>query len=122
MFESEPFMRQFVDQLFLIVQGSIHNFVSVTDTLSGEEKVAAWKEYNQSFEERVLAEVLATLEKNNCSVTEVCHAALKLLDVGARMFAAVQAGTEADQSGKGLVVPLELGRELKRRGSCKRRA
>ncbi|MEW6172220.1 MAG: hypothetical protein AB1510_04030 [Bacillota bacterium] len=122
MFESEPYMRQFVDQLFLIVQGSLHNFVSVTDKLSGEEKAAAWKEYNQSFEERVLTEVLAALEKNNCSVLEVCHAALKLLDVGARMFAAVQSRTVANQPGSGLVVPLELGRELKKRGYCKRRA
>lgn len=114
-------LRYFENRLSLAVQGSIQAYAAVTGRLPKEGKPAAWKEYNRSFEERVMAPVLKVLEDRHCSVPEVCHAALKLLDVGARLFEAAGLADVPDLRNKVLVVPLGLGRSKKKR-PLKRRA
>lgn len=101
----EPVMRQFVHQLVVAVQGSVQTYNAVTGKLSVGEHRTAWKDYNQSFEERVMANILEVLEKNQCSITEVCHAALKLLDVAAKMMEAAGQMSPPQQLGAA-VVPL----------------
>lgn len=112
----EPVMRQFVHQLVVVVQGSIQTYNAVTGRLSEEEKRTAWRDYNQSFEERVMAGILEVLEKNQCNITEVCHAALKLLDAGARIMEAAGQMCPQQQPVSATVVPLDTAKRPKKRG------
>lgn len=83
MHDYKTLMQSFIDKLFLAVQGSIHAYLSVTENLPEEQREDAWKTFNQAFEEHVVAQLLEVMERNNCGVAELCHAALKLMDVAA---------------------------------------
>ncbi|MEW6183527.1 MAG: hypothetical protein AB1500_10195 [Bacillota bacterium] len=76
-------MQSFIDKLFFTVQGSIHAYLSVTESLPEEQREDAWKTFNQAFEEHVVARLLEVMEQNNCGVAELCHATLKLMDIAA---------------------------------------
>jgi hypothetical protein len=122
MYKPKSVMRRFETQLALAVQGSVQAYLNLTKRLSEEERAAAWREYNQAFEERVMVQVLEVLEKNGCSVPEVCHAALKLMDVGARLYEAARPAYGYTAGGKTLVLPLEPGKRPKKKGVWKKRA
>jgi hypothetical protein len=78
-------VQSFTVKLFAVIQGSIQAYLGVTEKLPEAERDPAWQEYNQSFDEHIMAQVLEVLKRNNCGIAEVCHAGLKLLDIGARM-------------------------------------
>ncbi|MEW6193394.1 MAG: hypothetical protein AB1507_08580 [Bacillota bacterium] len=91
--------RQFVHQLFLTVQGSIQAYLAVTENLPESERVLAWQEYNEGFDQHLMPQLLEILERNNCGVAEVCHATLKLLELSARMVEMIEEA-EAAQTGQ----------------------
>jgi len=110
----EPLMKHFVGQLVLSVRGSLQAYMTVTQELPEEAKKAAWQNYNRAFEERIMTEILAVLERHGCGIAEICHAALKLLDVGARMVDSVE--QQEEESLNETVVPLEAIRRMKKKG------
>jgi hypothetical protein len=122
MYDPKSVMRRFEDQLALAVQGSVQAYINLTERLPEGERIAAWREYNHAFEERVMVQVLEVLEKNGCSVPEVCHAALKLMDVGARLYETAKPAYVENRDGKTLVLPLASGRRPKKKGAWKKRA
>lgn len=90
-------MQLFFHKLALAVEGSIHAYLAVTQNLPEEKRESAWKEYNEAFEEYILAQLLEVMEKNNCGVAELCHAALKLMDVAARSVEKIRIAEEKEE-------------------------
>ena len=101
MLQLKAIAQQFVHHLFLVVQGSIQVYLAVTQRFSGEEKQeAAWKEYNEAFDEYIIPQLLEVMERNNLGVAEMCHATLKLLQIGAQMVEVAEENSvkQTDQS------------------------
>jgi hypothetical protein len=122
MYEPKSVLGRFENQLALAVQGSVQAYIDLTERLPEGERVAAWQKYNQVFEERVIVQVLEVLERNGCSVPEVCHAALKLMDVGACLFETAKPACVPTDEGKSPVLPLPVGKRPKKKGAWKKRA
>jgi hypothetical protein len=83
--EMRELLRHFHQNLFAAIRGSIQVYVAVTGPHPEQWRPKAWEEYNTAFEKEIVAALLEVLEKRNCGPGEVCHAALKLLDVAAML-------------------------------------
>lgn len=92
MLEMKMLTQRFIHQLFLVIQGSIRLYLAVTEKLPNKNKEAAWEGYNESFDRKVIPQLLEVLERNGCGLPELCHATLKLMDIGARMVEQVETG------------------------------
>ncbi|HIE12991.1 MAG TPA: hypothetical protein EYP63_06160 [Desulfotomaculum sp.] len=82
--------QQFVHQLFLVIQGSIHAYLGVTENLPEADRETAWRKYNETFEQQILPQLLDVMERNQCGIAELCHATLKLMGIGAEMVEMVE--------------------------------
>lgn len=89
--EMKILTRQFIHQLYLVIQGSVHAYLAITEKLPEQEKQIAWDEYNESFDRQLMPQLIEVLERNKCGVAELCHATLKLMDLGARMVEEIEA-------------------------------
>jgi len=85
LFELKALIERFVHQLYFVIQGSIHTYLAVAERVPKDKKLAAWDEYNENFDRQIMPQLLEVLERNNCGVAELCHATLKLMEIGARM-------------------------------------
>ncbi|MEW6447366.1 MAG: hypothetical protein AB1426_04665 [Bacillota bacterium] len=82
--------RQFIHQLFLIIQGSVQAYLGVTQNVPEGDRETAWREYNEAFERTIVPQLLEVLEKNQCGPAELCHATLKLMAIGAEMVETIE--------------------------------
>ncbi|MEW6183024.1 MAG: hypothetical protein AB1500_07590 [Bacillota bacterium] len=90
--------QKFIHELYLVIQGSIHAYLAVTEKVPEEKKGTAWDEYNTAFDEHIVPQLLEVLERNRCGTAELCHASLKLLEISARAVESMQTGEDTAKS------------------------
>lgn len=94
MVDLKELCRTFHEHLFACIQGSVMLYQGVVREQPEEWRQKAWEEYNTAFEQKILPALLEALQGRGCTVHEVCHAALKLVENAARIVQAVERQNE----------------------------